>query len=98
MGGVTYRRTIAPNLSRKCGLRKEIENREPNEQEHEWEKVCAVFFGREKAVSGRGGREGPGGPHTVPGRGPKVARAWAWYGRPGVLPGLPQCHTASFLE
>jgi hypothetical protein len=45
IGGVTYRRTNAPNLSSKDGLSKEIENREQEQQEHESEKWCGVFLG-----------------------------------------------------
>jgi hypothetical protein len=43
--GVTYRRTNAPNLNNKDGLSKEIENREQEQQEYEYEKWCGIFSG-----------------------------------------------------
>ena len=45
IGGVTYRRTNAPNLSSKDGLSKEIENREQEQQEHEFELWWGVWSG-----------------------------------------------------
>ena len=48
-GGVTYQGTNAPNLSRKDGLSKEIENHENNQQEHEFEQSLGVFREREKS-------------------------------------------------
>jgi hypothetical protein len=52
LGGVTYRRANAPNLSREDGLSKEIENREQEQQEHEFEKRWCVFSG-EREWNGR---------------------------------------------
>ena len=45
IGGVTYQRTNAPNLSRKDGLSKEIKNHEHEQQERKFEKCCGVFSG-----------------------------------------------------
>ena len=48
IGGVTYRRTNAPNLSRNDGLRKEIENREQEQQKLVFEQWYRVFRERER--------------------------------------------------
>ena len=62
-GGVTYRRTIAPKLSRNEGVSKEIDFREKKQQKLMFERDGRCSSGERKRERGRGVSGGPGGPH-----------------------------------
>ena len=47
------------------------------------------LFYQKMELAKRGGRDGPGGAHTTPGRGSPLGRAQAWCGAPGPPQALP---------
>ena len=91
-GGVTYRRTNAPNLSSKDGLGKEIEIHKNGQQEHEFFWMEMSLVGQEEEVVGGRRGEGPGGTHTMSRHAtlPAAPAGGVGYGgSPWSLPGTP---------
>src|SRR4051794_3561752 len=85
IGGVTYRRSNAPNLSRNDGLSKEIENREKEQRKTRVRDLCPCFFFREREET-----EWKRKKRTTPRRGPGVPHAWPLCSRRVCPLGSPQ--------